>query len=289
VCSIAREPIPGDLRFGWVAESHPDCRVLHVTEEVPQEPAEHPDFWPIWVDLIGRHAGKVDVVFTSETYGDELARRLGARHVSVDPLRQAFPISGSAIRADPMKHWDFIPPAVRPFYVRRVAILGAESTGKTTLAHDLARAMHTVVAEEYGRTYCEGRDARDLVLADFEAIGREQLRVEAEAARSANRVLICDTDLRTTCTWSDMIAGARSEWVEAAAGSQRYDLVLLLDSDVPWINDGTRVLGDRRAEHTERLRRELERTGQPFVLLQGAFERRLEIATGLIRQLASLP
>src|SRR5204863_4000120 len=49
VCSIAAEPIPGRLRYQWMRELFAaDCDVVHVTEELPQEPADHPDFWPIW-------------------------------------------------------------------------------------------------------------------------------------------------------------------------------------------------------------------------------------------------
>ncbi len=54
VCSLDREPISGRLRFEWMRELFPDCDVRHVTDEVPQEPAEHPDFWAIWRDLIRR-------------------------------------------------------------------------------------------------------------------------------------------------------------------------------------------------------------------------------------------
>ena len=78
VCSIERETIPGATRFAWVRDSHPDCHVVHVAEEVPQTPDESADFWPIWTDLIARHAGTVTTVFTSEDYGDELARHIGA-------------------------------------------------------------------------------------------------------------------------------------------------------------------------------------------------------------------
>src|SRR5688500_10481303 len=120
VCSIEREPIPGALRYGWVRDSHPDCRVVHVAEEVPQAPGDDASFWPIWIDLIARRAGAIDVVFTSEDYGDELARRIGARHLSVDPSRLTFPVSGTAVRADPIRHWELIPTAVRPYFVRRV-------------------------------------------------------------------------------------------------------------------------------------------------------------------------
>jgi HTH-type transcriptional repressor of NAD biosynthesis genes len=285
VCSIAREPIPGGLRYQWVRASHPDCRVVHVSEEVPQAPEDDPTFWPIWTDLIRRNAGEVDVVFTSEAYGDELAAQLGARHVCVDAARSTVPVSGTAIRSDPMGRWDYIPEVVRPHFVRRVAIVGGESVGKTTLARCVAGRFNTVWVPEYGRAYCDGRDASTLGLWDFEAIAWGQATWEDSAAATANRVLICDTELHTTCTWSDLIAGERPAWIAAAARARRYDLVLLLDGDVPWIDDGTRVLRPRRAEHTARLRAELEAAGRDFLLVSGNYQQRLTVTTAAVEAL----
>jgi HTH-type transcriptional repressor of NAD biosynthesis genes len=289
VCSIAREPIPGAIRFAWVAESHPDCRVVHVAEEVAQTPEEDPEFWPIWMDLVRRHAGAIDVVFSSEEYGDELARRLGARHVCVDRGRNAYPVSGTAIRADPLGHWDYIPPVVRPSYVHRVAILGTESTGKTTLAQQLAEAFGTTWVPEYGREYCEGRDALALTSDDLDAIGRGQILAEESAARSANRVLICDTDVRTTATWSDIILGTRSAWLSRAAAADEYSHALLLDADVPWVQDSMRVLRDERTRHTELLERELQATHQSFTRIQGPFEQRFQQAATVIESVLRMP
>jgi len=263
--------------------------VVHVAEEVPQTPDEHPEFWTIWTELIGRHAGDIDVVFTSEDYGDELARRLSARHVCVDPARNAYPVSGTIIRRDPLAHWDYIPPVVRPSYVHRIAILGTESTGKTTLAQQLATAFRTNWVPEYGRAYCEGRDPRDLTSDDFDAIGRGQIAAEESAARSANRVLVCDTDLRTTATWSDIILGTRSAWLSRVAADREYSHVLLLDDDVPWVNDGTRVLRDQRARHTTLLEHELHVTDQFFTRIQGPFEQRFHKAAAVVENVVRMP
>ncbi len=80
VCTLAREPIPGEVRFRWMQELAPAARVVHVTDENPQYPHEHERFWEIWRDTLLRAAGRPDVLFTSEAYGDEMARWLGARH-----------------------------------------------------------------------------------------------------------------------------------------------------------------------------------------------------------------
>src|SRR5262249_50790304 len=144
----------------WMKELHPDCRVVPVTDENPSEPREHPDFWEIWTASIRRACPEpIDVVFTSESYGDELARRLGARHVEVDRERVAHPVSGTALRRDPYAQWAFLPPPVRAHYVKRVVITGPESTGKTTLAQQLATHFGTRWVPEYGRVYLDVKGA----------------------------------------------------------------------------------------------------------------------------------
>jgi len=289
VCSIQREPIPGALRYAWVRDAHPDCHVVHVADEVPQSPEDDESFWPIWVDLIGRYAGSVSVVFTSEAYGDELGHRLGARHVCVDRERRIVPVSGTAVRADPLGQWDYLPPQVRAHFARRVAIVGPESVGKTTLAEQLAHDLETTWVPEFGRAYTDGRDARGLSLDDFEAIARGQLLWEDEAAARANRVLICDTELHTTCTWSDLIVGSRPPWITAAAAGRKYDLMLLLADDMPWINDGTRVLAARRREHLDRIRSELLAAGRRFVVVRGDGAARRAAALHHIREVTGWP
>jgi HTH-type transcriptional repressor of NAD biosynthesis genes len=283
VCSSEADPIPGGLRYQWVRTAHPDCRVVWVDQEATHLRLGDPASSPIWIELINRRAGPVDCVFTSEAYGDELARRLGAKHVRVDPAGSAVPISASAIRRDPMRHWDFIPSHVRPYFVRRVAFLGAESTGKSTLCEYLASEFSTEWVAEYGRLYCEqGRPALDLARVDLEAIAWGQATWEDEAAASANRILFCDTDLHTTATWSDITIGYRPEWMTEAARARRYDLMILLDADVPWVGDGTRVLQDRRVEHTQRIREELDSAGRDYVTLSGSFDERAGAARRLV-------
>ena len=87
---------------------------------------------------------RIDFVFTSESYGDELARRMSARHISCDPDRAAIPVSGSGVRADPVANWRYLAPPVRAYLTRRVVVLGAESSGTTTTTRALAEHYWTV-------------------------------------------------------------------------------------------------------------------------------------------------
>ena len=287
VCSLPREPIPGDLRAAWMREMFPQHRIVHVRDELPSYPHEHPEFWDLWTSTIRREAPDIDVIFTSETYGDELARRLGIEHQCIDPDRRAVPVSGTDIRRDPMKTWDFIPECVRPHFVKRVAILGSECTGKTTIAQSLAEQYATAWSPEFGREFVERKEA-SVDFEDFEAIGRGQIEVEERAARRANRVLILDTNLIETVVYSRHYFGSCPQWIDEASRSRRADLYLLADIDVPWIADANqRDRGDRREEMHSLFREALRERGIVPVVLRGNHQQRMAIATRAIDRLIS--
>lgn len=289
VCSVEREPIPGWLRYHWVKNTFPDLDVRHVTDENPQAPEDHRFSWEIWCDTIRRNTPPdTEVVFSSEPYGDELAKRLGIRHILIDLERSTVPISATMIRANPMLHWDFIPEMVRPHYTRRIALVGPESCGKSYLAEKLATHFQTVFVEEYGRSYCEkfGTALNEL---DFAHIAGGQLYREDEMARRANRLLFCDTELLVTQIWSEVyFKGACQPWILWANHLRRYTLFMLLTPDIPWEADGTREYAHTRAWQFERLRQELESRNLPYVVVHGGFEERtsgaIEAVEGVLNQ-----
>ncbi|HUR54423.1 MAG TPA: AAA family ATPase, partial [Gemmataceae bacterium] len=245
VGSIAREPIPGHLRFRWMRELFPFTNVIHLTDELPQEPAEHPDFWNLWrTALLRVLPAKPDFVFASEDYGWRLAEELGARFVPVNAARDAVPVSGTAIRTDPAANWEYIPRCVRPYFVKRVCVFGPESTGKTTLARNLAAHFRTAWVPEYARTLLEARGG-DVRFEDMEVIARGHVASEEALARNANRVLISDTDPLATLIWSDVLFGRVPDFVKRQADERAADLYLLCDADVPWVADPVRYLPNR--------------------------------------------
>ncbi len=285
VCSLVREPIPGELRFRWMRELLPFDNVVHLTDELPQEPSEHPDFWALWRASLTRVLpGRPDYVFASEDYGRKLAEVLGGTFVPVDRARQALPVSGTAVRTDPLRHWDHIPRPVRPYFVRRVCVFGPESTGKSTLARRLADHFGTALVPEYARTLIESQQGR-LEPADMERIARGQVASEEALARNARRVLICDTDVLTTRIWSEVLYGACPEWVRQQAEERRYDLYLLLDVDVPWVADVARYLPEGRRAFFDRCRAELEARGRPYLHVRGGWDERFAQAVAAVERL----
>jgi HTH-type transcriptional repressor of NAD biosynthesis genes len=283
VCSIESEPIPGRLRYEWVQKLFPDVNVVHVTDEVPQEPQEHPDFWNIWLGIFRKYLPfNPDIVFSSENYGDEIALRMNIKHVPVDLNRKEFPVSGTLIRHNPYKYWEFIPEHVRPYYLKRIVLTGPESTGKTRLAGKLAEYYKTICAEEYARKFWPRLKGRKLAYEDITVIAEGQLDNEEQASLKANKVLVCDTDLIATEVWSEIYFKKCPEWISKASHERQYDLYLLMDIDIPWEDDGTREFPHLREQHFNMIKEELERRSQPYVIISGNFQDRFEKAVKAI-------
>jgi NadR type nicotinamide-nucleotide adenylyltransferase len=285
VCSLPDDGIPGLLRAQWMRELFPQARVLWCNEVLPQQPEDDPaNFWPIWRDVVRRHHPEpVDVVFASEAYGARLADEVGARFIPCDPVRAAMPVSGTAIRANPLAHWRHLPDVVRAHFVKRVCVFGPESSGKTTLAELLANHLDDALAPEYGRTYTDVFGVQ-LDESDLIRIAEGQMALSAAARRLARRVVIEDTDAVLTGVWSQMLLDARSPWFDHAF--EPADLYLLCDIDFPWVDDGTRYFADpaRRRHFFALCERALIDLGAPYVLLRGDAEHRLARAVAAIEE-----
>lgn len=278
VCSIKSEPIPGRLRHEWMKKEFPQVEVRYVDDENPQEPHEHERFWEIWHDTICKALPEgADYVFASESYGAKLAKVLGMKFVPVDLSRSLVKTSGSEIRKNPLKSWDYILPSAKPYFLKKVCVFGPESTGKSTLTKMLAEHYNTVYANEYARGYLDLKGGK-CSYKDIKFIAQGQIASEEALAKQANRVLFTDTDVLTTTIWSDILFGKCPAWVRKEAKKRSYDIYLLLDTNVPFVPDTQRYLPDERQLSLERCVEELEKHGKNYVLISGSWEERFKKA-----------
>jgi NadR type nicotinamide-nucleotide adenylyltransferase len=244
LCAPPTDPIPAEVRLAWLKDLVPTANVVLLAEDIPQQPADHPQFWTIWTDILAKvHPEPIDYVFAGEDYGGGLAGHvdatfvpLGGRILNSDQGGIGG-LSGTAIRDHPWRHWAFLPPPVRDHYALTICLHGVESVGKSTLAERLAAHYQTILVPEYGRAHCEahGTDCRE---ADLLLIGAAQ-QASIEAARPwCNRILIADTDALMTAAWSQMMIGHLPDQLIC---HRKADLYLMLGTDAPFVDDGTRV------------------------------------------------
>lgn len=225
---------------------------------------------------------EIDAVFTSEAYGDGFVQVLNELrtgpapivHVEVDRARSQVPVSGTSIRRDIHASRQFLHPSVYSDFVERVAILGGESTGKTTLARAIAQRLATSWVPEYGRELWIAQEGR-LEFPDMLRIACEQVRREESARATATRLVICDTTPLTTMLYSEAMFGRIDSALVDLAG-RSYDYTFLCEPDFDFVQDGTRRDEAFRARQQCWYVRELRRREISFQTLSGSPEARVE-------------
>jgi HTH-type transcriptional regulator, transcriptional repressor of NAD biosynthesis genes len=175
-------------------------------------------------------------------------------------------------------------------HVRRVCILGAESTGKTTLAAGLAESFGTLFNPEYGRPYTEiGRDREAAWSSgEFEHIARVHCWYEDFLAGYARRVLFSDTDAYTTALFHELYLGTPTSDFDDLV-QRPYDLFVVCGVDVPWAADRIREFAGQRRWMHERLLARARASGVPWLLLEGSVEGRLQQARDAVDLLLDQP
>jgi HTH-type transcriptional regulator, transcriptional repressor of NAD biosynthesis genes len=167
--------------------------------------------------------------------------------------------------------------------VKRVCLLGAESTGKSTLARALAERYATLWNPEYGRPYTQiGRAAEAPWTSwEFTHIARILCWYEDFLATLAHRVLFSDTDAFTTSVFHEVYLGAPATAFPELV-DRRYDLFVVCGLDVPWRHDGIREFEEQRRWMQEQYLERARTSGSPWLLVEGALEARLEAAAAAV-------
>jgi nicotinamide riboside kinase len=198
-----------------------------------------------------------------------------------------------AARRDPVSAWSVLHPIVQGALTTRVCVVGAESTGKTTLVRAMSDRHATHGVGEYGRDYTIAKKDAGTndhwTTEDFVRIAEEQQRLEDEAAVGAGPLFFCDTDAMTTALWHERYQGSSSKVVDRLGRMRTYDLFVLCDTDIPWERDGIRLGADTRSAMHRRFLEVLStQRREPWILVSGSVEQRMAAVDFEIRRLRLL-
>ncbi len=293
-----RESTSKELRYRWILNSTrhlPNIKILLIEDEAVSKEVYNTDFyWEKGAEDIKAAIGKkIDVVFCGDDYlGTNRFESLYCPESEVWYFsRVEVPISSTDIRAWATAHWDYVPAVCRDFYTRKVLVLGGESTGKSTLVQNLALAYNTNYVSEVGRDTCEYAGGEEFMIAEdlCENLLRQKIDV-MDAAKLSNRILFVDTDCLTTAFYSKFLLGGEGniclKLAEAIQATNQWDLVLFLEPDVTFVQDGTRndLIAADREKYSNEIKELLDQYEVSYECVSGDYLERFNRAKELIEE-----
>lgn len=237
----------------WVLSTYLDDPQVIIVADNIEEPELSGDALSVWWGLyVKQKFGSFDRVFTSEDYGDVFSKSMGAIHFQYNKARDIVPVSATKIRKHPITNWEFLNNFAKDYFVKKVAIVGTESTGKSTLTKQLAEHYSL----KLGSTVLYVNEVGDEIVQNSNKAVEEQMAVIAEEhakrilrqTRKTEKILFIDTDLNTTKSYSQFLFNNElsvAPWIESA---NEMDLYIYLLPDAPYIQDGRRLDKEDRDE-----------------------------------------
>jgi len=162
--------------------------------------------------------------------------------------------------------------------IKKIVVIGPESTGKSTLSQSLAASLGTQWVPEYARAYLTELN-RPYTEADLSNIAKGQLAAEDDLLNKSSRHLICDTDLYVLKVWSEHSYGRCDRWILEQIAIRKYDFYLFTDIDFEWVDDPLREHPGPWRQYFFHVYHDIvQQSGVPFMLISGNPEQRLQKA-----------
>ena len=272
--------IPLSVRAGWIRKLYPTVQVVEAWDG-PTEMGDTPKIKRLQEDYL-LHKLKIQGIthfYSSEFYGEHVSQAFGAVNRIVDEARTAVPISGTLVRENPYTVRAYLHPIVYRDLITHVVLLGAPSTGKSTLTERLAQEYQTVFMPEYGREYWDAHQVdRRLSLEQLVELAEGHLEREEQLLTEANQYLFTDTNAMTTALFSHYYHGTVApRLAELAVQAQsRYDIVLVCDTDIPYDDTWDRSGDTNRRVFQKQILSDLLVRKVPYFLLSGDLESRVQ-------------
>lgn len=303
VCSTATQQPPGRDRARWVQQIFPKAEVI-LTEDFCIWHASgpcHSECSIKWASRVHELVFEpVDAVFASESYGNDFGLAMGVPYFSFDPPRTLHPVSGTAVRSDISSHWNFLHPHVKTGLCRKVAVMGSESTGTTTLSNHLAQHLGTTCVPEIGRTISWELMASAGSMENVQwtpEIFWDILVKQAMSEDYSRNIaiqgipnpdgpwIVADTDALATLAWWERYIGKPTSDIRAFSKSRLADAYIITSPhDVNFHQDGIRDGEELRFAMHERFVSLAHETGRPVLLATGTPQERLIASIQFLKQ-----
>ena len=288
VCVEDNEPI-GDIRFDWVSnyfKNRYDNKIKPILfkfneKDLSTSSVASQDISKAWSEAILKLNLGIDIIISSEEYGEYVAKYMNIEYQNYDIGRTKLNISATMIRENPYKYWYDMPREVQPYFYKKICIIGTESTGKTILAKKLA---------DYFGGYYVGEMGRELTTSTYDCTYENLINIAHEHAKLIKisddfkkKILIVDTDITITKSYSKFLFNKEllgyQKWVDDI---NKFDLYIYLDNDVPYVQDGTRLSETDRNKLDEYHKAEFEAANIKYELISGNWNERFDKAIKLI-------
>lgn len=293
-----RESVAKEIRYRWINEATkhlPNVKIMLLEDEATDKDEYNTDYyWEKGRDDIKALIGKkIDVVFCGSDYlGTNRFESLYEPESVVYYFdRFEVPIASTDIRDWGIKNWDYIPKVARYYYAKKVLLIGGESTGKSTLTENLALAYNTNFVSEVGRDTCARCGGEEYMTIDdmYENILRQKINV-MDALNNTNRVLFVDTDSLTTKFYSNFLLANDidkekcNKLANAICDITKWDLVLFLEPDTEFIQDGTRneEIEKNRVKYSNEIKKLFDEKNIKYHTIKGNYLERFDNAKDII-------
>lgn len=283
------------IKYRWVyllTKHIGNVRIILLEDKLKSKSEYTEEYWTSDCEYVKSQIGKkIDVVFCGSDYDNKSFWNV-CYPESEFVVFERDKYNSTEIRSNVYKHWDWIPNVVRPYYVKKVLLIGSESSGKSTLTINLANHYNTNYLDEVGRELSEISGTDTMMLSqDFTRILLEHKAKELRLVEQSNKVLFEDTDCLITRFFMEFLEDENIEknaaLAEAIAGLNEYDLILYLEPDVEWVQDGDRseVIAADRRKYSDMIVNLYEKFGFDCVPINGSYLERYEKAIKLVDRL----
>lgn len=291
-----RNEVDVKVRYRWVYELTKhigNVKIFMLEDDAKSKALYSEDYWKADSEKVKKFAGqKIDAVFCGSDY-DENSFWKKCYPESELVIFNRNEISSTEIRNDIYGHWDWLPDCVKPYFVKKVLLIGGESAGKSVMTQNLANYYGTKFLEEVGRDLSEKSGTDVMMLSeDFTEILLAHKLKEMQVIKGCNKILFEDTDCLITKFFIDFLndenAKKNSKLAEAIAAINEYDLIVFLDSDdVKFVQDGDRSeeIAANRKLYDEKIKKIYRDNGFDFIEVKGDYNERFDRIKELVDEM----